>query len=114
MSFTLFAGALSAVRRSAFPLSLTFSLIFGLQLHAAPPAVTPGARPQPSAQVSPVIVILATNGLVEVLRAGAQTWDFASPWPEKNRLHPGDQLRTGSNSHARVQLADRTIVPIGP
>ena len=58
--------------------------------------------------------ILATNGTVEVLRAGAQTWDFASPLPEKNLLHPGDQLRVGPNSHARVQMADRTILPIGP
>ncbi|HKX61063.1 MAG TPA: TonB-dependent receptor, partial [Verrucomicrobiae bacterium] len=60
------------------------------------------------------VLVLATNGTVEVLRAGAQTWDYASPLPEKNLLHPGDQLRTGPNSHARVQMADRTIVPIVP
>jgi Tfp pilus assembly protein PilF len=60
------------------------------------------------------VLVLATNGTVEVLRAGAQTWDFASPLPDKNILHPGDQLRTGPNSQATVQMADRTIFPIGP
>src|SRR6187431_1487465 len=60
------------------------------------------------------VLVLATNGTVEVLRAGAQTWDFASPLPDKNILYPGDQLRIGPNSQARVQMADRTIVPIGP
>jgi len=60
------------------------------------------------------VVILATNGVVEVLRAGATTWDFASPIPDKNILHPGDQLRTATNSFATVQLADRSIKQIGP
>jgi outer membrane receptor protein involved in Fe transport len=72
------------------------------------------ARLSAAPMATNVVRILSTNGTVEVLRAGAQTWDFASPLPEKNLLHVGDQLRTGPNSHARIQMADRTIVPIGP
>lgn len=85
-----------------------------LPADAQSPAPPRDAKPVSSPDPAPQVLILSTNGLVEVLRAGAQTWDFASTFPEKNRLHPGDQLRTGPDSQARVQLADRTIVPIGP
>jgi len=69
------------------------------------------AAPTPATNA---VLLLSTNGTVEVLRAGARTWDFASVAPEKNVLHPGDQIRALANSSARVQLADRTIETIGP
>src|SRR5262245_12040637 len=90
--------------------SVRSSTVLAVLLVVADACADLAAAPMPTNAV----LILATNGTVEVLRAGAQTWDLASPLPEKNLLHPGDQLRTGPNSHARVQMADRTIVPIAP
>jgi len=66
------------------------------------------------AQTTNAVRVLATNGVVEVLRSGAATWDLASTDPAKGILRPGDQLRTGRDSRATVRLADRTIAPIGP
>ena len=60
-----------------------------------------------------VVQILSTNGVVEVRRSGASIWDFASTAPDKGRLFPGDQLRTGPDSRATVRLADRTLARIG-
>ena len=73
------------------------------------PAHAPAADP-PSAPVQ----LLATNGMVEVLRAGATTWDFASTHPEKNQLHPGDRLRTRRHAEATLRLTDRSVVRVGP
>jgi Tfp pilus assembly protein PilF len=60
------------------------------------------------------VVLLATNGAVEVLRDGARRWDFATPLSGKSILYPGDQLRIGRGSDATVRLADQTIARLGP
>jgi outer membrane receptor protein involved in Fe transport/Tfp pilus assembly protein PilF len=49
------------------------------------------------------------NG-VEVLRAGASTWDAGSPGQV---LHTGDQLRTAERSRAVVRLANQTTLRVG-
>jgi Tfp pilus assembly protein PilF len=72
------------------------------------------SRPSPSlyaAEEAPAgaVTLLTTHGEVEVMRAGANTWDVASTNQQKNILRVGDQLRTRRNSRAAIQLADRTI-----
>jgi len=49
-------------------------------------------------------IIEFVQNQVEVLRAGAKTWDAASTDTNHNTLHPGDQLRTGENSRVGLRL----------
>ena len=80
------------------------------EVHAQPASTNAPPANRTDAQV----MVISTNGLVEVLRAGAQTWDLASVEPPRNVLHPGDQLRTGPQGRALIQLADHTQDPMGP
>jgi tetratricopeptide (TPR) repeat protein len=66
---------------------------------AAQPAPVPGS-----------FVVLEIENSVEVLRAGAATWDSASA---AQTLYPGDQIRTAERSRALLRLANQTTLRVG-
>jgi tetratricopeptide (TPR) repeat protein len=54
--------------------------------------------------------LLEIENHVEVLRAGAVTWD---PAGASQILHPGDQIRTGERSRALLRLSNQTTLRVG-
>jgi tetratricopeptide (TPR) repeat protein len=72
-----------------------------------------GLSAQP-AEISGSVVLLATQGKVEVMRARSARWDVAATNVEQRVLDPDDQLRTGRDSQATVRLADQTVMQVGP
>src|SRR6185369_8633286 len=82
----------------ALPLILFLLLCFMI---SASHLSAQNASPTASAN-DPVIEFVQNQ--VEVLRAGAKTWDAASTDKNHNMLHPGDQLRTGDNSRVGLRL----------
>lgn len=57
------------------------------------------------------IRIVAIEGSVEVMPAGASTWVLTQT---NQVLHPGDQLRTKDNSRVTILWSDQSAVPLGP
>ena len=70
-------------------------LTTGRVLAADPSSRSPGNKD---------VFIEFTQNQVEVLRAGAKTWDAGSTNAPHNSLHPGDELRTGENSRVGLRL----------
>ena len=57
------------------------------------------------------IRIVAVEGSVELMPAGAKTWVLTQT---NQLLHPGDSLRTADNSRVTVLWSDKSVVPLGP
>ncbi|HEY1789290.1 MAG TPA: TonB-dependent receptor, partial [Verrucomicrobiae bacterium] len=57
------------------------------------------------------IRIVAIQGSVELMPAGAKTWVLTQT---NQVLYPGDQLRTTDNSRVTVLWSDKSVVPLGP
>ncbi|HUA64520.1 MAG TPA: FecR domain-containing protein [Alphaproteobacteria bacterium] len=57
------------------------------------------------------IRIVAIEGSVELMPAGAKTWVLTQT---NQMLYPGDRLRTGDNSRVTVLWSDKSVVPLGP
>jgi hypothetical protein len=63
-----------------------------------------------SAHAPSSFVLLEVENEVQVLRAGAVTWD---PGSASQILYPGDQIRTAERSRALLRLANQTTLRIG-
>jgi Tfp pilus assembly protein PilF len=57
------------------------------------------------------IRIVAVEGSVELMPAGATTWVLTQT---NQLLNPGDRLRTADNSRVTVLWMDKSVVPLGP
>lgn len=57
------------------------------------------------------IRIVAIQGSVELMPAGAKTWVLTQA---NQVLYPGDKLRTADNSRVTVLWSDKSVVPLGP
>jgi tetratricopeptide (TPR) repeat protein len=57
------------------------------------------------------IRIVAVQGTVEVMPAGATSWVITQT---NQLLNPGDQLRTADNSRVTILWSDQSVVPLGP
>ncbi|HEY1790102.1 MAG TPA: FecR domain-containing protein [Verrucomicrobiae bacterium] len=57
------------------------------------------------------IRIVAIQGSVELMPAGAKTWVLTQT---NQVLYPGDRLRTADNSRVTVLWSDKSVVPLGP
>ncbi len=57
----------------------------------------------------PAAVVNATTGVVEVKRMGETTFAAVKV---NDKLYPGDELRTGDKSTAKVVLADQSVVEV--
>jgi tetratricopeptide (TPR) repeat protein len=57
------------------------------------------------------IRIVAVQGTVEVMPAGAASWVITQT---NQLLNPGDQLRTADNSRVTILWSDQSVVPLGP
>jgi Tfp pilus assembly protein PilF len=57
------------------------------------------------------IRIVAIQGSVELMPAGAKTWVLTQT---NQLLYPGDKLRTADNSRVTVLWSDKSVVPLGP
>lgn len=58
---------------------------------------------------APVVVILAVEGKVEVMRANSQSWEPATP---NMVLRIGDRLRTGVRSRATLQYSNQSTLRV--
>lgn len=56
------------------------------------------------------IRIVAIQGTVEIMPAGAKTWVLTQT---NQVLHPADKLRTGSDSRVTLLWCDQSAVPLG-
>jgi hypothetical protein len=57
------------------------------------------------------IRIVAVQGTVELMPAGAKTWVLTQT---NQVLNPGDRLRTADDSRVTVLWSDKSVVPLGP
>jgi Tfp pilus assembly protein PilF len=57
------------------------------------------------------IRIVAIQGSIELMPAGASTWVLTQT---NQLLYPGDKLRTGDNSRVTILWSDQSVVPLGP
>jgi Tfp pilus assembly protein PilF len=57
------------------------------------------------------IRIVAIQGSVELMPAGASTWVLTQT---NQALFPGDKLRTDDNSRVTILWSDQSVVPLGP
>lgn len=81
--------------------SVLFSTGLGFLLVTATPAI---------AELTNEITIVELQGRVEILPAGAATWE---PAPTNRLIRPLDHLRTGPNSRMALRWSDQSVVPFG-
>jgi predicted Zn-dependent protease len=67
------------------------------------------AGPLPSANPSPASQLVGFAGKVEITVAGTNDWQ---PAITNQFLHPGDRLRTATDSRATLQLSDRSVLRV--
>lgn len=63
-----------------------------------------------AAETAEQVVLMSSDGTVEVLPQGAVIWQAARV---NAPLHPGDRVRTGENSRAMLRYGERTQVQLG-
>ncbi len=100
----LFCGACQNVNllRASFCSGVLVLLLAGLALNVAPAAERNAGEDE--------IHIVQIQGTAEIMSSGARTWVLTQT---NQVLHPGDRLRTGSNSRVTLRWSDQSVVPFG-
>jgi Tfp pilus assembly protein PilF len=83
------------------------NLVFAVFIiHAVALEAQPAAQPPETGEIR----IVAIQGTVEIMPAGATTWVLTQT---NQVLHPADRLRTGSDSRVTLLWCDQSAVPLG-
>ncbi len=99
-------------------LLLVVPLAWWLFLDAPPPpppppppevvkVVEPTVPEAPEVEVPDTVAVISAKGIVEVRRAGTETWVKLG---QGETLSPSDEIRTGPGSEVKLRAADHTLV----